>query len=255
MPTPSTVLEPDTVYCAVSDVERVLRGTTITPDSDPPTSEVESLIRDATDYLDTQTQRAWRERRIEDLEISVEFHRQATTPRLRRRRSGGARMTHQFRGLAFLPTPSVRQIDSTQGDQVEIIMPTEATDVTDNEGRSRDGSYVIDRRNGVVKPSMFEFRATNIPSDVVMTDPRMRFTYRYGESPSTTLEGGLSVIDQPRRVKEACAKKVASEIHENDDYGMTINTGGEGRDPEQSAQSYRDDVDEFVAEYRWRDVI
>lgn len=251
----SELLESDTVYCTVSDVERQLRGVEITEDSDPTAEEVAELIKEASSEFDSRTGRAWRERRIKDNEIRVKFPREAKNSRLRHRafRANAGVAVKNFRGRAQLGQPHVREFDPEKDDELVALLASEEKDIIDDEGRGRDASYVVDYPKGVVKPNVYVFRATKVPGAEIVSSPRIRATYRYGrDMEERETEHGNTVTSAPGTVKTACAKWVAAHIHETDDYSMTMNEGTGGSvNPDQTASQYRDDFESAVARKSW----
>lgn len=244
------------MYCSVSDVDRFLRGQPALDDTTSPTeSEAEQLIKDATDTVDNWTNRAWRERRVTGYETSVNFSHRQMDKRLRsrRNRSTTGRRTRNLRGQAVLPHPDVRTLDPAEGDALVALLATEEEDITDNEGRSTNDEYTLDERRGVVRPSIYAFRATKLASAYVTEEPRVRVTYRYGVDAATSAQGNLTVADVPGDIREATAKLAAHEVYENDLYAGSLDGGGV--QPESVAQRYERQAEDTLSAWRWTPVV
>jgi len=241
----SKILETTETYATPENVERYLRNMTFTADSEPTESQVQDIIEEQADAVDNYTNRAWRERQVQDYEASYKASYQQKKGRHRAGKYGRTAKTRASRQIrqrvAFnLPHAELREIDSAEGDQLEILRPKDAKDITADEGR--DSSYVVDERRGLVRVSISEITSTLSTSRTYLDldeSVKLRITYRYGR-------------DQvPPRVRKATAKLAAAELIETDAYGEIL-PGGTENAPDQTtaAENLRESAYSTLAELR-----
>lgn len=230
-------------YAEVSDVERYIRNQTFDTNSDPTKSEVQSLLDDASELIDTRTKRAWRMRKVKNREIRVKFsHKQSSAAQRRRSypfagRARGRSAAHNpvaERGVANLPNMQLQSFDSAQGDKVEILKPNSVKDITANEGRDQDEGFYVDERHGLLHIDIENFLVGPIYGSGMIDRPRVRVTYRYGTDES----GNTLSSSVPGDVQSACAQLAAADLVETDQYGSVIASGPENT-PDQSSAAQR----------------
>lgn len=180
------------VYCAVSDVERVLglSADYFTTATVPTASQVEAHIITAQDLIDNRTNHAWR-----TASVSNEFY---DLPSWNDRR---------FRdGLkVFLNHRKIRPIIS-ETDKIELFLGNAYTDIaaTGTEGRAND--FWLDYNQGVLYLKTGHYSAR---------ERGLRMTYRYGET------------SVPADVRDAAAMLAAMELVTSDDHTMVLPETGD----------------------------
>ena len=235
MPHNSTLV--DTVrYADPDDVSVYIRNKVFTDESDPTEERVEKLLLQASERIDRYTGRAWRTRRVEDVELRVELSRNQRGNSFRtrfrsrgfvRRPPGYDTLTEKW-AMVFLPHYQLQEWDIDR-DELVVLRPTSEVDITDDYGR--DSAYTVDERRGLVyidhrqwggKPNRSGLRRSS----------RVRVTYHYGLDVGDT-EGSDAPDEIPVDIREACAKMVASDLMHTDQYGSLIASGPENV-PDQS---------------------
>lgn len=226
-------------------------------------TQVCDLIANFSEEFDNATKRAWRTRKVNEYNARVKFsHTQKRARhRRRKRRGGGSRVgtvDHHAgrRGMADLPHNHIFDIDSAEGDSVEVLNPRSVTDITDEQGRE-EGTYVVEKRNGVIRPSLTVF----VPAGRTMASGRdiegakIRVTYRYGKEPTPSSETDL--VDPytlstavPRDVRDAVALLTAARLIGSDQYGeLTPAGGGDGPSLAEAVSSWRSEAQDTIDEY------
>lgn len=206
--------------------------------------DVDDLIEQASEKVDNDTKRAWRTRKIVDVELGVRFSHQQKHSRHRRRRHRRSNRTGaepSSRAFVDLPHNHIKPIDGNEGDAVVILSERSTNDVTDDEGRT-DGSYVVSNRKGVLRPDVRLFTPVSTASrggrnleDGMVS---VRVSYRYGFpkdvtdyttgadtfGSSTTYSVSTEV---PGDVRDAVGKLVAARLIGSDQYGNLVPNAGD----------------------------
>jgi hypothetical protein len=253
MPTVDTQLvDTDVVYADPDDVFRHVRNKDY---DDLPTdrsglsqgglaqSDVDDLIRQMSERADTFTKRAWRTRKVVDLELRVKFEHAQKHARHRRRKNRRAN-TYGYedssRAFVRLPYNHVKTIDSNEGDSVVVLNERSTNDITDSEGRD-DGDYIVSNRKGVLRPDVRLFTPVTTASsggrDLRNGSASVRVTFRYGFPIDVTdyTTGADSFGDTPLYVstevpldvQDAVGKMVAARLIETDQYGNLVPNAGD----------------------------
>jgi len=252
MPT-NQLVDSDAVYCSPDDVERYIRNKDFSATSDPTLSQVKDMIADATSSVEDETRRYWRTRKTADRILDVEFHHTSESSLERRRRRSSR---HGFLnpidewGKAFLPHMHLQEIDNAQGDKVEVFLQDGVQDITTDGGtRSEDSKWYLDTRKGVLYVDVSEFLVGPVRGSGKAVNPRVRLTYRIGQT--SALDGDNVPEEIPRAVRMATAKLVAADLIDTDQYGAMLSSGPENT-PDQStaAQRLREDAWDELTEYR-----
>lgn len=225
-------------------------------------SQVVDLIARFTEQVDNDTKRAWRTRRVNEYNVRVKFsHDQKRGRHRRRNRRGGTRAVNHHagrRGMADLPHNHIRAIDSAESDKVEVLNPRSVDDVTDEQGRD-NGKYVVEKRNGVIRPdtTLFVPAGRNMAGSRDIENAKLRVTYRYGEEPNPNtvddLTGSYKVSTSvPGDIRDAVALFTAARLIGSDQYGELTPSGGGGDGPSlsEAVSSWKaeaqDTVDRFA---------
>lgn len=253
MPTVDTQLvDSDVVYCSAADVFRHVRNKGY---DDLPTDrsglsqgglsqrDVNDLIRNLSERADTLTKRAWRTRKVEDLELRVKFEHAQKHARHRRRknrRSNTYGYEDSSRAFVRLPHNHVKQIDAGKGDEVIVLNERSTNDITTDQGRD-EGRYYLSTRKGVLRPDVRLFTPVTTASsggrNLKNGSASVRVTYRYGYPANqfdytvdadTFGSAPLSVSTQvPLDVRDAVGKMVAARLIESDQYGNLVPNAGD----------------------------
>lgn len=249
-------------YADPSDVAVYIRNKTFDASSDPTDEQVRELLLRASSRIDRITGRAWRTRRVSDIEVTAQrSHSQRRTPvrggrsmhgRARGRGYGvaggriGRRGGGRRRVLAVLNHLDVRSIDGSAGDSVVVLHENGETDITANEGRALgDGNdFVLDARSGLLHVDLAAFsgEGTTTSSGAIGLHGRsqptlapllVRLSYRYGtdESAQTAANAETEYAQPsasvPGELRNACAKFVAADLIHTDQYGSMLASGPE----------------------------
>jgi len=248
------LVDDQTQYCTTDDVERYIRNKSFSATSDPTLDQVEAMVLDQSEAVDDFTRRAWRERKVADRHMDVEFDTSIEGALERKRRN---RSTHGFLnpiekwGLVFLPHQHVTDLDSAQGDVLEVFLQEETTDITDDGGkRGEDSKWYLDNRRGVLYVDASEFLVGPIMGSGMVVNPQVRATYRYGQASADTDNNNVP-DDIPRAVRMATAKLVAADLIDTDQYGAMLASGPENTPDQSSAASrLRDQAYDDLQRYR-----
>lgn len=249
------LVEDDVQYCTTGDVERYIRNKELSATSDPTESEVQEMILDASEEVDDHTRRAWRERKVSDRLLTVEFDHSVEGALERRRRTttphGFLNPIEEW-GMVFLPNQHIKAIDPDEGDSIEVFLQEDTPDITDEGGtRDEDAKWYLDERKGVLYIDASEFLVGPIYGSGMVVNPQVRITYRYGMGGEDTDADNVP-DDIPRAVRMATAKLVASDLINTDQYGSMVASGPENT-PDQSSAATRLRDQAFEALDRYRD--
>lgn len=218
-------------YADLEDVEEVFEGSTIDGSNE---ARIQRRLLQASESIDRRTNRAWREREVEDFESRIEF-----SGRQKRgvKSYGGQRWPlrqQDRRAFVRLPHPWIREFSS-----IELLYPGESKDVTDNIGV--DDDLQVDYERGVIRPAVSLFKHASRLYRGINPDVRIRVSYTYGrEYPD----------EVPYDVKRACALHVASDIVSTDQYSTVVSGGDDGIELSQSARDWREEAQKIVNDHR-----
>lgn len=183
-----------TTYCDDSDVQReLLRRNSFDDTSTPTQSQVNQMILQAEDFIDQETQHAWREKTVTDEFYNID-------PNINYATSTGMRIKLAHRKI--LP------LDTLEGDKVEVWVGDSYEDYILTRTEGRNGDFWLDEVNGILWIRSWYLAAAKCT---------VKLTYRYGE---TTI---------PNDIKEAAALYVAIKILTNEDHGFVLNETGDNR--------------------------
>jgi len=251
--TDTRLVDDDVVYADPGDVFRHIRNKKYADLPVDRTSlaqgglsqeDVDRLILQASEKVDNDTKRAWRTRKVVDLELGVKFsHKQKHSRHRRRRHRRGNHTAAEPTSRAFvdLPHNHVKPIDSNESDAVVILSERSTNDVTDDEGRT-DGSYVVSNRKGVLRPDVRLFTPISTASrggrNLENGAVSVRVSYRYGYPNDVTdyTTGADTFGDSttysvstyvPGDVRDAVGQLVAARLIGSDQYGNLVPNAGD----------------------------
>ena len=212
-----TVTNESDFYGSVSGVETWLRNKDFSGTTDVTDTEVEGLLTDVSDEIDKRTGRAWRERTVTEYvttpTISHEQKNYYKRGRPPTSPSGFMEPIDPW-ALVTLPNRYIRSLDSAAGDSLEVLLPREAVDITDDEGRA-DGEFWLDADKGKLYVDVGNFAVGPVRGGGMISNPQVRLTYRYGKS----YDSGDGV---PERINRCANKWVAADLINTDSMGGTI---------------------------------
>ena len=203
-----------TDYCASTDVQAELQGSTAFTTSTIPTlQQVINFINMAEDEIDRRTRNSWRSvtttNEFYNIERNAKYHW-----------GGGLRIP--------LNHTNIKSFDTSEGDKLEIWQGNSYVDwiATKTEGRAND--FWMDYKEGTL------FIRLRFPAAYVKP---IRLTYRHGES------------SVPNDIKNACVMLASMKILRNEDFSFTLNESGDTRNLnyEQRILQMKDDVDKIVS--------
>lgn len=228
--TESELVDTNTKYADVSDVERYIRSYTFDANSDPTQSQVQEMLLDASEEIDKRTNRAWRTRKVTNMQRSVKFSEKQKSPGLRDRERFFPAAFNVY-GLTVLPHVKLQSVD-----KVEAMVGAKTRTLTEADEEIR-----VNERRGNIEPRAREFAVAPLSINKLqpVDQPKIIVDYTYGETNQT-----------PRDIKKACAKIVAAELIESDQYGEILPSEA-GVEAEVAAGRMRDDVDEIISEYEY----
>jgi len=252
------LVDTDVAYCDARDVFAHIRNKKY---SDLPADEtslqtggltqddVDRLIGRTSGKVDSYTKRAWRTRKVEDVELDIRLsHKQkhARHRRRKHRRHTRSGVEPSSRAYVNLPHNNVKPIDDAEGDSVVILNERDSTDVTTDKGRD-DGSYVVSNRKGVLRPDLRLLTPVSTVSsgqDLDNGTAAVRVSYRYGFPNDVTDydADGDGISDYvPETVRDATAMWVVSRLISGDQYGEVIpNSGDDSPDLSTAAQDFKE---------------
>jgi hypothetical protein len=186
------VLETDIKYCNVSDVATEL----LKPDSffgeihSPDYNRIVKFIKQAEEYIDSQSSRAWRERQRTNEYLSFRDNQFYI-----------ARSGFKFK----LARRFVRELNSDNGDKLEVYDGTSWVDWLSTKQEGRDKDFWLDYENGYLYLRNFIYRGY---------EKVIRITYRYGEE------------TVPMDINDITAKIVAVKLLTNEDSSFILEDAG-----------------------------
>lgn len=191
-------------YCSPGDIASQLRlkdpttglRLSFSDTTDPTSSEVRGWINEAMDFIDSQTNHAWRE-----LTVTDEYH---SFYGLYDGLSDGL---YGRKILIPLNHRMLKTVDHAKGDKIEVWTPDGYEDLLDPAN-----GYTIGPNND------FDVDLTNgqlifFGNKPYVTDHAIRVTYRFGEA------------TVPYDIRECCIKKVAIRYLESEIYTATVPNG------------------------------
>jgi hypothetical protein len=171
---------------------------------------VEAWINEAEDFIDAQTNHAWRE-----LTVTDEYHNYL----------GPSDGIYHWKAIIPLNHRCIKTLDPDK-DKVEIWTPSGYVDLLDPANgytQGADDDFDIDLVNGQL---LF------ISTRPYVTDHSIRITYRFGEA------------TVPYDIREACTKKVAIRYLESEIYTATVPNGPSLSPSKDSIiDKWQDDID------------
>lgn len=246
-----TLVDTGTRYCEIADVEDYVRNQSFGANTAPTLTRVNTLIDKASNKIDRRTNRAWRIRKVEGRDFTVEFDA-AIESQFRRnfRRSSkhGLVQNTAYWGKVFVPHMDVKDFDSAQGDEIVVLQPQGTNDITADGGTREDSEWYVNNRTGIIEVDASQFIRGPIGhgGSSLVRDPRVKLTYRYGDDSSLT----NSVPDElPADVQDACAKMVAADLMSTDTFGEVL-PATENIDPQQAAETLREDAMATIEHYK-----
>jgi hypothetical protein len=214
----ATVFDQDTGYCTPDHISRYFqRDLDFGTQTNPTETEVEEMILEHSDEIDRRTHHSWRENTVSDEHHM--FH--------------GQYYWDTGRPVVLNRREIITPLDSAKGDAIEIWTGEGWDDWVSDPGRTegRENDYWVDESMGELwLYRWFTWRSR----------PELRVSYRYGRA---------STEPVPRDVRKACAKLVAAELIETDQYTQFVPGNEDGVSPGQAADRLREDARETI-EYR-----
>lgn len=207
---------PDDLYCDPIDVASYFdKYDVFDTDTNPSEQEVRRRIAGESNWVDTHTGHAWRERTVQE-----EYH---DLSGLYRWQSG----TPISLGMRDIRTP----LDSAKDDKLEVWDGSNWIDYVSNtdykEGRNED--FWIEDSIGMLylyRRYVFSDRHREI-----------RLTYRYGKQ------------NVPQDIRDAVAKRVAATFLESQQYRVTTPENDDGPNAEKVAETWREQTEKDVDKY------
>jgi hypothetical protein len=178
-------------YCTADDVRRILQTDfKFSSESLPSNSDVEASIEEAEDEIDQETQHSWRTTTVTDdfYDIPLDAWREGV-------------------GIPiFLKHRNVKDLDSDQGDSLEIWDGSSYEDWLSTMTEGRNNDYWVDNTMGILYLRRF-WR--------FYRERAVKISYRYGES------------SVPKDIRKACAILTAIDFIMNDDRSAALNETGD----------------------------
>lgn len=270
MPVDTRLVDEDVVYCAPEDVFAHIRNKkyqdlpeTVSAASKGALTQdqVDKIIANKSEKVDSETKRAWRTRKVVDAELKIKLsHKQKHTRHRRRRIRGGRNNRQNFqvdqRGFVDLPHTHIKPITSTEGDKVEVLNPRSVNDITEDEGRA-DGHYVVSNRKGILRPDIQLLTPVGTQTHGPTLEDGMaevRVSYRYGYPHDVTEydSDGDGVSDYvPGDISDATALLAAAQIVGSDQFGEMVPSGGENTPSlSDAASSWESSAKDTIREYK-----
>ncbi len=214
---PVTDPTPDQLYCTADDVAAYFdKFKSFDEDTNPPLVQVQKRILSESNWVDSYTGHAWRERRMEDV-----YHDFDGLYRTRQ----GLPVSLQKRDIRTPPDPD-------KGDSFEVWRGNRYDDlVADEEFEfGRDGDFWIDTSRGIL---YIYTRYSMFPDQ-----NELRISYRFGKE------------NTPQIIQDSVARRVAAYFLETQQFRITSPSNDDAPDASQVAETWREqserDLDEFV---------
>jgi|APHM01.1.fsa_nt_gi hypothetical protein len=262
------LVDEDVVYCNERDVFTHIRNKKYADLPDDGSAlqtggltkrDVDRLIVRMSGKVDDYTKRAWRTRKVVDVEADVKFSHKQKHARHRRRRN---RSRTQYgvepsaRAMVDLPHNHIKPIDPAEGDKVVVLNERSTQDVTNEEGRD-EGKYVVSNRKGIVRPDVRLFTPVSTISagqDLRNGSVSLRVSYRYGyPNDVTDYDTGTDGVSDyvPEGVRDATALWVVSRLIAGDQYGEVLpNSGDDSPDLSSAASQFKDEAVGILKNFR-----
>lgn len=266
--TETQLVDTDVAYCDPRDVFAHIRNKKYddlpADDSSLQTGgltqdDVDRLIDRMSGKVDSYTKRAWRTRKVENVELDIRLSHKQKHSRHRRRKHRRRNQTGvepSSRAYVKLPHNHVKDIDDTESDSIVILNERDTNDITTDEGR-QDGSYILSNRKGVLRPDLrllTPISTVHAGQNLHDGSAAVRVSYRYGYPADVTDydADGDGVSDYvPEAVRDATAMWVVSRLLSGDQYGEVIpNSGDDSPNLSSAAQDYKEDAKAELQNFR-----
>jgi hypothetical protein len=201
------------VYCTASDVGSFINNT-FSSVTDPTTTEVESFIAENEDYIDNQTNHAWRSKTITEETHHLE------------------KPAYQLRdGIqVFLNHRKIRTFSSASGDKLEVWNGSTWEDFILNRAEGREKDYWVDYQMGIL---FIKSYALFLPRNF-----GVRVTYRFGET------------SVPKDIKKACKLLTAVDLTEGDDRSILFPEGTSNIPLPDKARRWTEEAEKIISRYK-----
>jgi hypothetical protein len=200
-------------YCTASQVASFLQ-VDFSSSTNPTTTEVEEMITENEDYIDSQTNHSWRERTVTEETHHLE------------------KPAYQLRdGIqVFLQHRKIKEFDSAEGDKLEVWNGSTWEDYVAERVEGRNNDFWVDYQLGILfikSYSLFIPRYFGV-----------RVTYRYGET------------SVPGDIKKACKLLTAADIIENDDRSILLPEGTSNLPIESKINKWKEEAEKIIGRYK-----
>jgi hypothetical protein len=192
-------------YCDETDVQAILqKSTAFSASTNPTTTQIQTWIAAAEDWIDNCTGHAWRERYSatetgEDTSANYEYY-DIPEYYIGRSYKRGAGIK------IYLKKRKIRQFDSSQGDALELWNGSEYIDYLSDKIDGRNEDYWLDLNKGILYLRRWI---------IYYTQQALRLKYRYGD---TTV---------PQDIRDAASLYAAARALSSDDQGMQLPETGD----------------------------
>lgn len=200
----------DEKYCTAENVWRYFKKDDPLSDSNLTQTQLDQMILEQSAYIDKQTEHAFRTNTVKNefKDFSGPYNWWSGRP-------------------VNLGRRNIRAFDASEGDKLEVYDGNEWEDwlqVSDRkEGRNHD--YWYEKSAGILYVyRRFWFRG----------HPRIRLTYRYGKEKT------------PADVQGACAKLVAADLIDSDQYTHLVPGSGDSTSPSEFSANLREQAEQTI---------
>ena len=200
-------------YCTASDVGSFINNT-FSSTTDPTTTEVESFIAENEDYIDSQTNHAWRSRTITEETHHLD------------------KPAYQLRdGIqVFLNHRKIRTFSAASGDKLEVWNGSTWEDYIASRVEGRNNDFWVDYQLGII---FLKAYALFLPRNF-----GVRVTYRYGET------------SVPGDIKKACKLLTAVNLTEGDDRSILFPEGTSNIPLSDKARRWTEEAEKIIERHR-----
>jgi len=195
-------LDPDQLYCDVSDVQRYIRSFEFTNNSNPNKDQVKEFIKSRTRFIEQNIVTGFRKLELKDKELKVNLSEKQQRHNLKRRSLHNNKNNYPSSNITNDRYTKVN-LPHFQIDEIEEI------ELISQAGYNKADDYQIDKRDGILRLNHREFKPSRSENYTgqIYRDTRVKVSYTYGLD---------SVSDN---IKDACAKLVAYDIINSDEFG------------------------------------
>lgn len=201
-----TSVSSTTNYCTASEVGTFL-NVTFSGSTTPTTSAVEALIANNEDWIDENTNHAWRIKTI-----SSETHHQS-----------GVAYNATDGTEIFLHNRKIRTLDDAEGDSLLVWNGSTWEDYLTTRVEGRINDFWLDYDLGILFVKGFTFTSQRFFS--------VKISYRFGENAVK------------KDIKKACILLTAADIIENDDRSVLLPEGTSNMPLMEKARSWREQAE------------